>query len=205
MPCPVSYTLRPMDYSGGQARCSSCGGVFSTADMVSFGDAWVCAACKPAYFQRIQQGEQPSGAVVYAGFWIRFVAKLIDGVILYLAQMPLMMLMGSSGTKPPSNPAELAAYFSKTAGTTGVAVVMGIAYSVFFLGRFGATPGKMALKLKVVRPGGEPISYPQALGRYFGEIVSSLICSIGYIMAGFDEEKRALHDRIAATRVIRAG
>jgi uncharacterized RDD family membrane protein YckC len=205
MACPVSYTLLLMDYPGGQARCSSCGGVFGTADMVSFGDAWVCAACKPAYFQRIQQGEQPQRTMVYAGFWIRFVAKLIDGVILYLAQMPLVMLMGSAGTQPPANPAELAAYFSKTAGTTGVAVAMGVAYTVFFLGRFGATPGKMALKLKVVRPEGEPISYLQALGRYFGEIVSSLTCSIGYIVAGFDTEKRALHDRIAATRVLRAG
>ena len=44
--------------------------------------------------------------------------------------------------------------------------------------------------------------YARALGRYFAKILSAAICGIGYIMAAFDEEKRALHDRICNTRVI---
>ena len=76
---------------------------------------------------------------------------------------------------------------------------------MFFLGKFGATPGKMACKLKVVRPDGERISYARALGRHFAEMLSGIILYIGYIMAAFDEEKRTLHDRICDTRVIKVG
>ena len=78
-----------------------------------------------------------------------------------------------------------------------------ILYSVLFLGKFGATPGKMAVGIKVVRSDGERVSYLRAFGRYFAEILSGLIFLIGYIMAAFDDEKRALHDRICDTRVVR--
>ena len=76
-------------------------------------------------------------------------------------------------------------------------------YETWFVGRFQATPGKMALGLKVVRPNGDRVSYARALGRYFAEILSGLTLAIGYIIAAFDEEKRTLHDRICDTRVVR--
>ena len=60
----------------------------------------------------------------------------------------------------------------------------------------------MAVKIKVVRPDGSPIGYGRAFGRYFGFLLSYVICLIGLIMAAFDSEKRALHDRICDTRVI---
>ena len=53
-----------------------------------------------------------------------------------------------------------------------------------------------------VTPTGAPISSGQALGRSAAEILSRLICLIGYIMAAFDSEKRTLHDHIASTRVV---
>jgi uncharacterized RDD family membrane protein YckC len=81
-------------------------------------------------------------------------------------------------------------------------VFVQVAYKVFFLGKYGATPGKMACKLKVVTNGGEKISYARATGRAFSEILSGMICYIGYIMVAFDDEKRALHDHICNTRVI---
>jgi len=49
----------------------------------------------------------------------------------------------------------------------------------------------------------EPITYGRATGRCFAEILSGMICYIGYLMAAFDEEKRALHDRICNTRVVK--
>jgi uncharacterized RDD family membrane protein YckC len=60
----------------------------------------------------------------------------------------------------------------------------------------------MALGLKVIRADGGPISAGLALGRYLAQILSALIFGIGYIIAGFDSEKRSLHDRICDTRVI---
>jgi uncharacterized RDD family membrane protein YckC len=78
-----------------------------------------------------------------------------------------------------------------------------LTYEVVFLGKYGATPGKMALKLKVIRADGLPMSYGLAAGRYLGKILSGMLLLIGFIIAAFDEQKRALHDRICDTRVVR--
>jgi uncharacterized RDD family membrane protein YckC len=84
-----------------------------------------------------------------------------------------------------------------------VSWALSIAYTTYFLGAHSATPGKMACGLRVVRPDGERISYARACGRFFAEILSSITLGIGYIIAAFDDEKRALHDRICDTRVVR--
>jgi uncharacterized RDD family membrane protein YckC len=55
----------------------------------------------------------------------------------------------------------------------------------------------------VVRPDGRPVDLGRAFGRYFAKILSAFILLIGYIIAGFDSEKRALHDMICDTRVIK--
>jgi len=86
--------------------------------------------------------------------------------------------------------------------STLIGLAIGVAYEVYFLSAHGATPGKMALGLKVIRADGGPISPMLALARYFASWVSAVILLIGYIMAAFDPEKRALHDRICETRVI---
>lgn len=82
------------------------------------------------------------------------------------------------------------------------AMGVGISYEVFFLRKYDATPGKMAVGLKILRPDGAKLSIGRIIGRYFATIVSALPLLIGYIMAAFDDEHRALHDRIADTRVI---
>ena len=81
-------------------------------------------------------------------------------------------------------------------------ILVNCAYTIFFLGKYGATPGKMACKLQVVVADGSKISYARATGRFFAEMLSGMICYIGYIMVGFDAQKRALHDHICNTRVI---
>jgi uncharacterized RDD family membrane protein YckC len=88
-------------------------------------------------------------------------------------------------------------------GVISTALVLG--YVTFFLGGYGATPGKMACGIRVVRSNGEGVSYARAFGRVWAECLSSLIFCIGYIMAAFDGEKRALHDRLCDTRVVKAG
>jgi uncharacterized RDD family membrane protein YckC len=84
-----------------------------------------------------------------------------------------------------------------------ISFALQIAYSVWMHGKFGATVGKMACGLRLVRANGTPVSYGLATGRFFAEFLSALLIYIGYIMAGFDEEKRTLHDRICNTRVIK--
>jgi len=144
-----------------------------------------------------------SVGVAYGGFWIRFVAKILDGLIqdiisipFFLLFSPRISLMGRFG---PPTPAEIA----KLVVVVLVGGVVGICYNTFFLGKFGATPGKMVCGLKVLTPEGTPISYARALGRVAAEFLSSMFCSLGYIIAAFDRQKRALHDHIASTRVIK--
>jgi uncharacterized RDD family membrane protein YckC len=79
---------------------------------------------------------------------------------------------------------------------------IGITYETVLIGKYGATLGKMACKIKVVTAEGGRVSYLLAFGRYFAKILSAMILMIGYLMAAFDDEKRALHDRICNTRVI---
>ena len=76
-------------------------------------------------------------------------------------------------------------------------------YDTWFVGKYGATPGKMACKLKIVVADETPLSYSRALGRHFAKWLSSIILGIGFIMAAFDDERRTLHDRICETRVVR--
>jgi uncharacterized RDD family membrane protein YckC len=64
------------------------------------------------------------------------------------------------------------------------------------IGRYAATLGKMACGLRVVMSDGGKVTYGRSLGRHFAKLLSGF-------MAGFDDEKRALHDRICDTRVIK--
>jgi len=75
-------------------------------------------------------------------------------------------------------------------------------YMAFMHSRYGATLGKMAVGIRVITLDGRNPSFWRAFGRVFAEYLSSLCLYIGYIMAGFDEEKRALHDHICGTRVV---
>ena len=67
-----------------------------------------------------------------------------------------------------------------------------------------ATPGKLALGMKVLRPGGGRLTLGRAVGRYFAKVLSAMILCIGYIIAGIDSQKRGLHDMICDTRVVRS-
>jgi uncharacterized RDD family membrane protein YckC len=78
------------------------------------------------------------------------------------------------------------------------------AYQIYFVSKRGGTPGKLILGLRIIRVDGSMLSKGQAAGRYLCYIIDGMILYIGFIMAGFDEEKRALHDRICDTRVIYA-
>ena len=82
-------------------------------------------------------------------------------------------------------------------------MVIYCAYETFFLVKYGATPGKMTMGLKVIRPDGSGLQVGRAIGRHFSKVVSGMILYIGYIMIGFDAEKRGLHDMICDTRVIK--
>jgi uncharacterized RDD family membrane protein YckC len=158
-------------------------------------------------------GMQVPGAYRYAGFWIRFVAWLIDAILVTIVgliiTLPLTFLgIGSAVAINQNDPASAMAALPAMIAAQGLAslirLALFIAYEAYFLPKQGATLGKMALGLKVIRADGGPISVGLAIGRSFGYILSAIILYIGFIMAGFDPQKRALHDRLCNTFVVYA-
>lgn len=187
--------------------CSQCGGSFPKDQVVTFDEQAVCAACKPAFVQKLKEGATFDGNFRYAGFWIRFGAKIIDIIILTVVTYAISFILGiffdvSSMTIDPENPVIPEGYFLMAGIQAIIIIAIRACYSTYLIGRFGATVGKMACGLKVITPSGGRVSYPRALGRFFAEWISVIIIYIGYIMVAFDSEKRALHDRICSTRVI---
>ncbi|HSR11608.1 MAG TPA: RDD family protein [Thermodesulfobacteriota bacterium] len=170
---------------------------FREDDLVRLGGRPVCASCKPLFLQKLREGVNVEHDFVYAGFWIRVGAKIIDQVILVVGGFIIGYALGATGILGRNYGLRYNVLFNF------IFMAIGLCYQTYFLGAFGATPGKMACGLRVARPDGEKIGYGRAFGRFFGELVSSIILCIGYLMVAFDPEKRALHDRICDTRVIK--
>ncbi len=185
-----------------QSLCSECGQAFAQDDMIRFSDVWVCAGCKPIMVQKIKEGVAVAGDMDYAGFWLRFGAWFIDYIILGIASMIIYLPMTFMGVFSMDNPGVFVTF---QLISTVLNFVIPAAYETWFVGKYAATPGKMACKIKVVMADGGKVSFGRAVGRHFAKFISGLILGIGYIMAGFDDQKRALHDRICDTRVIKSG
>lgn len=193
------------------AFCGHCGRAMAAQDLVTLNGVAVCAACKPQFLRRLQEGAVSSG-FTYRGFWIRFLAKLLDSLILdvviwivllaaagswYLRTVRGMSAAAGDPMLLLQRELTLVAVF----GAAGLLLVLG--YSTWMNGRWGATVGKMAIGAVIVNTDGTPISYGKAFARACAELLSALILDIGYIIAAFDGQKRALHDHICGTLVIR--
>ncbi len=156
--------------------------------------------------------DQEKKPLAYAGFWLRFVAFIIDYIILGIVQMiiliPLLGVIGITAMNYQSmtaeeNTAAMLAIVGVGMMSNFVFLVMGWLYFALMESYKGGTIGKMAMGLIVTDMEGNRISFLQATGRYFGKIVSGMILLIGYIMAGFTEKKQALHDIMANCLVVK--
>lgn len=156
--------------------------------------------------------DQEVKPVRYAGFWLRFVAAIIDGIVLYIAQMiitvPLMGIMGlttfnSQTMSEAQQMGAIGAIIGLTIITFLFSSIVQWLYYALMETYNGATLGKMAIGLKVTDLEGNKISFLKATGRYFGKIISGIILLIGYIMAAFTEKKQALHDIMAGCLVVK--
>lgn len=153
---------------------------------------------------------------VYAGFWLRFFAYLIDGFILIAAVLilfiPLVFLTGLTASfegmarsQGQPNPAVVGGFIAAMFFFAGLAIVIQWLYHAYLeSGEKQATWGKQALGIYVTDLVGNRITFGRASGRFFAKIVTGMIpLGIGYIMAGFTERKQALHDMIASCLVLR--
>lgn len=182
--------------------CAQCGITYGTDEMLRYGDQYVCAMCKTSYFQRLREGVPLGITMNYAGFWIRVAAALVDGLIMGAVSSGFGMVFGGIMGGLGGSQADLGAAAVGFGLNMIISTALGIAYDVFFIGTYGATPGKMACGLRVVRANGSKVGYLLAFGRYWGKVVSSMTMGIGFLMVAFDDEKRGLHDRICNTRVV---
>ena len=152
----------------------------------------------------------------YAGFWIRFIAYIIDSVIIsFLEFLIVLPLLGLFGIKvfelstirdlENADPDLLIPVIASaiTGLSLTVLLITWFYYALLQSGARQATVGKMVLGLQVTDVNGDRLTFARASLRYFSKILSSLFLMIGYIMAGFTPKKQALHDIIANTYVVR--
>jgi uncharacterized RDD family membrane protein YckC len=167
----------------------------------------------PAYAPPAQGAWQASARppVSYAGFWLRFVAFIIDSIVLYfmgtIVTLPFLAAMGVRDVMRghlPMSPEEWMPLMGAFIRLAFIRMVLNwLYYALLESSTWQATLGKKALGLEVTDVEGRRISFGRATGRFFAKIISALILFIGFIMAGFTEKKQALHDMIAGTLVIR--
>lgn len=196
--------------------CSKCG-----AEMAD--GAVFCSACGQAFSSGAAPARLPSAQAVaaarrvdYGGFWLRFLAYLIDGAVITLGvvvvAIPLVFLTGLGTLLSQIHPEEdfndagfwliMAVIF--LVATVSLAVTW-LYHALMESSEWQATLGKKVLDLVVTDMAGRRVSFSRATGRHFAKIVSSLIYPFGHLMAGFTEQKQALHDMIAGCLILRRG
>ena len=157
------------------------------------------------------QGPQPT----YAGFWIRLVARLIDGLLLGIPFAIVIALFlvatgvfanasgnGSSG-QSAQNGAAAAAFGGGFLLLYLLGFVVQVGYWIYFWGSSGATLGMRLLHLRVVdATTGGPIGYARATIRFLMSIVNTWACYIGWIWVAFDPRKQGWHDKVADSVVL---
>jgi uncharacterized RDD family membrane protein YckC len=154
----------------------------------------------------------------YAGFWMRFVAFIIDYIIISILQsvviMPILATLGFSvvsingfdfdSMSDQDTWAMIMAFIAAASFAMTVSFVIQTLYFSFMeSSKHQATLGKMALGIKVTDMNGDKLDFPKALLRQLGKVLSSMIFLIGYILAGLTEKKQALHDIIVGALVVR--
>ena len=197
--------------------CSKCGALM--ADGAVF-----CSACGQTFSSGVVIARSPMSAqtapaaarVEYGGFWLRFLAYLIDGAVItigaFVIAIPMVFLTGLGTLLSQIHPEE-------DLNDAGFWLIMGVVFlfatvslvvtwlyhALMESSEWQATVGKKALNLVVTDMAGRRVSFWRATGRHFAKIVSNMIYPFGHIMAGFTAQKQALHDMIAGCLILHRG
>lgn len=142
----------------------------------------------------------------YAGFWLRAVAFVIDGVIISIPVFIINFLLGvglAIGTSGNENAAAFAMIGATMLSQILYALIFWLYYALFESSAKQATLGKQIMGIKVTDMNGQRISFGRATGRTLGMFVSAIILYIGYLMAGTTARKQGLHDIMAGALVVR--
>src|SRR5688572_8488074 len=186
----------------GEVVCAECRQVVPSESAIQYGNAFVCAACKPRFVQRLREGallpgDEPQFA--YAGFWIRFVATMVDAVLELIITYPVLIAVYGWGYLTDSD-----SDFREGPLDLFLSWIFPALVTVAFWVWKQATPGKMLVRVKIVdaRTGDRP-SLGQFIIRYLMYFPSFLVLALGFIWVAFDKRKQGWHDKVAKTIVIR--
>ncbi|AEG31321.1 RDD family protein [Thiomicrospira cyclica] len=133
--------------------------------------------------------------IKYAGFWVRFLARLIDSVIVF--PLLIISLIFSSFFSR-----DIDDFYGKISDIFIIFAVLLLYTSIMNSSNHKATLGKKIFGLQVVDSNNERISYFIAMQRFFSEIISIIFLGAGYFMIAFSQKKQGLHDKISETFVI---
>lgn len=175
----------------------------------------------PSQFSKVTFKEKDSGSTLeFAGFWRRLAAGIIDNFIFLVLSgvlfLILSLVLGASIDPGPFINAifrgDLNSAWMATKGpaldllifsSLGTAIFFWLYFAGFESSIRQATPGKRFLRIMVTDMAGNRISFGAATGRCIGKFFSAAILCIGFIMIAFTNHKQGLHDKIAATLVVR--
>lgn len=213
---------------GGTAFCPACGQ--PTGSITPAGSAGVVggatasqpASSPPTNYPIAPQILAPvvygQPTVQYAGFWLRVVAYLIDGLVMGVAfaalVIPFFVLTGLGAALGNIHPGSEPRDFDQLIGGTfflGLITIIGLGIIGGWLyhakmesSAWQATLGKKALSLRVTDLYGARVTFNRATGRHFAKLMTGLIpLGVGFMLAGFTERRQALHDIIASCLVLR--
>jgi uncharacterized RDD family membrane protein YckC len=167
------------------------------------------------YYPGPQQG--PAPGIAYAGFWIRFVAAVIDGIIVGVPIVIVFFVVEGSAISTYANCVNEATvsggfaltcqgFFPSSSIRYFELIWIGVQflYLVTLWSQLGGTLGQRMLGLHVVDAAtGQNIGIGRAIGRFVGYVISTIALDIGFIWAAFDPRKQGWHDKIASTFVVR--
>ncbi|HEY6127500.1 MAG TPA: RDD family protein [Candidatus Acidoferrum sp.] len=201
------------------AFCPACGAAMISSTPPSPGlpgTAATGSASPAAAAEAVSPHWLPPTNRAYAGFWLRVVGCLIDGLILGAIFgaicIPIFLLTGLGAAfeslvrNHQPDPAEIFSFVWSILLVASLSIVAGWLYYAYFESSdWQGTVGKKAMSLVVTDLQGGRISFGRASGRYFSRFITKLIpFGIGYILAGVTEKKQALHDMIASCLVLRS-
>jgi uncharacterized RDD family membrane protein YckC len=186
--------------------CHKCGA--QNDDQAAFCDKCGASLEKPRTETSTAAPSYPA-AVEYAGFWKRFLANIIDGLIVGAVWSAIYYTLVAAGVvnMPEVDEADMGPYFrwliKYSLISNGVVFLLQTIYfALMESSSKQATLGKMVLGIVVTDDDGKRISFGRAVGRNLGKIVSQIILFIGYLMIAFTKRKQGLHDIMASCLVV---
>ncbi len=155
----------------------------------------------------LDEQHQNESEVQYAGFWRRFAAAMLDGIVMYFFSMVILGIAGIStmDISKLDDPDEFASFVSNVRIIYGISIGLNWLYCALMeSSTYQATLGKMAMGIKVATVNSlDRPNFGQATGRFFGKFLSSIILGIGYLMMLWSKQSQTLHDSLSGCVVVK--